>query len=1134
MNRDTLLSAHLAGLTIVTAVLSSVWQTNVGAETTTSPATMDVIPIVVDETLSVSHGAAQPISYRFAARPGDTYLIEVSQQGLDFIVTVESPDGTAESYNSPLRRDEREFVLLESAAMGDYRVIISSKEQTHAVGTHALRVSRLTAVDAEDRRFIEAWSLMTEAAAAHSAGDRDRGLQALDAYQHAAQVWAELSRTRERAQAVYSAAMIEYEIFYNWSGAAKLAQKAAEIYQNSGEPGLHGNALLLQAAALIEAANELDYDDAQATFDTALTLFDEARTIHEKIGNAYDLAQVNINSGLTHFYMGDWELARISWEQGASQFASLGEWREELNARQNQAVIDGLQGYNARAIETLQYIVDKLPEGQDPDFMTTVLDNLAENHRLFGNYEEALQTYSSALDTHRRFSDSIGEAYSLRGIGNTYYSIGDLDLAAKYLEQALPLANEANDGRSQQTILTRLGDIAFLQADYSSALELHRAALDITVANPDRAHRQVLVAKDLAALNRHDEALLLANEARALAEDAEAVGTIADALMQIGRSYLIRDEALKSMLHFEDALGIYESLGLRAGQADAFNGLASSAHALGRLDDAVRYGQESLTYIESIRERVAAPELRALYSAARRGYYEMQINFLVARAVESRSVAESDAHAALATSERSRSRMVMDLLREASVQSRAHLDPGLLGKQRDLYEELAAKRYQRDRLLEKHVLDAAAKQTVASLLNDMTELENELNLLETDLRRSSPEYVRIGTTETLGAKQLQELLDPDSVLLQYSLGDDRSFVWAVTDTSIKVIELADRSRIHQTALRVFASLQSYDPSQSAKRRLQQDLQQLSDSVLGPAGIQLLGKKRVLLALDGALQYVPFGVLPMTIDGLTRPLLETHEIVEVPSMSVVTALRGRDRKTISKTIAVFADPVVGETDPRLDALQTDATNGQLTPASFLTRSSVDSSLTRLASTAQEARAIAELVPAEARYVAQGFAASRSQVISMDLAEYRFLHFATHGLVDSRYPVLSALVLSRYDERGDLQDGLLRLYDIAGLELNADLVVLSACNTALGREISGEGLIGLAQGFMYAGARSLLVSLWQVSDRATAELMTRFYQNMLRQDLAPAQALRAAQISLAAERRWSHPYFWGAFVLLGDWT
>jgi CHAT domain-containing protein len=309
---------------------------------------------------------------------------------------------------------------------------------------------------------------------------------------------------------------------------------------------------------------------------------------------------------------------------------------------------------------------------------------------------------------------------------------------------------------------------------------------------------------------------------------------------------------------------------------------------------------------------------------------------------------------------------------------------------------------------------------------------------------------------------------------------------------------------------------------------------------------LISDKRLLVAADGALLYVPFSVLPARTGDSREPLIATREVVSVPSLSVLALQRASARpRAAPKTLAVFADPVFERSDPRLSRL--DVTQIALEPevhglvarssllpcADCALRGSAVRSLGRLAASGAEASAIAELVPRDSRLLQSGFDAARTKVLGLDLSQYRIVHFATHGLVDSRYPALSALALSSFDENGAPQNGFLRLDDIYNMNLNADLVVLSACETALGAEIRGEGLIGLTQGFMYAGAKSLVVSLWQVPDGATAQLMIRFYGFMLRDGQRPALALRNAQLSVARERRWRDPFYWSAFTVLGDW-
>ncbi len=189
--------------------------------------------------------------------------------------------------------------------------------------------------------------------------------------------------------------------------------------------------------------------------------------------------------------------------------------------------------------------------------------------------------------------------------------------------------------------------------------------------------------------------------------------------------------------------------------------------------------------------------------------------------------------------------------------------------------------------------------------------------------------------------------------------------------------------------------------------------------------------------------------------------------------------------------------------------------------------------RLLGTRREAQAIAALVEPQACRLALGFEASRATALDPQMAQYRILHFATHGALNAQRPELSGLVLSSVDAEGDAQDGFLRLHDVYGLRLGAEMVVLSGCETALGRDVKGEGLVGLTRGFMYAGVPRVVSSLWRVPDDATAELMTRFYTAHLKAGLPASQALRQAQLSLYRQRSSTDPYHWAAFLFQGDW-
>jgi CHAT domain-containing protein len=306
---------------------------------------------------------------------------------------------------------------------------------------------------------------------------------------------------------------------------------------------------------------------------------------------------------------------------------------------------------------------------------------------------------------------------------------------------------------------------------------------------------------------------------------------------------------------------------------------------------------------------------------------------------------------------------------------------------------------------------------------------------------------------------------------------------------------------------------------------------------------------VALVPDGGLAYLPFDVLPEP-GGRDTPLCAGHEVVVLPSASVLVALRDRSahRPSPPRRLAVLADPLLrapgagpGTAPGAASGSAAGAPGAALARGvppggGAATRTLHDLGLRQLEPlpySRQEAQAILALVPAADRLDATGAAASRQLVVGGQLAPFGILHFATHALVHPRMPELSGIALSMFDEHGRPQEGFLQSYEIADLRLSAELVVLSACRTGLGQELRGEGLVGLTQSFFHAGAARVVVSLWNVDDRATARLMAHFYGELLSGGRSPAAALRAAQLALRAEPRWAAPYYWAGFELQGDW-
>jgi CHAT domain-containing protein len=538
-------------------------------------------------------------------------------------------------------------------------------------------------------------------------------------------------------------------------------------------------------------------------------------------------------------------------------------------------------------------------------------------------------------------------------------------------------------------------------------------------------------------------------------------------------------------------------------------------------------------------------------------------------------------------SERSRARSLLETLAEARANIRQGAAPDLLERERYLQQQVNARAETLTRVLG----GAHTDEQASAAQKELDSILAEYQQLETQIRTTSPRYAALTQPNPLTVEEIQQqVLDPDTLLLEYSLGEDRSYLWAVSPTNIRSFALPKRAEIEAASRRVhnlltLGSQQTPEetPAQyraragKAKAEYAKAATELSRTLLGPVASQL-GRKRLLIVSEGGLQYVPFGALPVPIEpspggGTTGrrgddklassfrrvarspgrpveflPLLLEHEVVTAPSASVLALLRRETagRQPAPKSLAVLADPVFRNDDARINrvrtgvepalASQSSVRTGELASTPDIERSARESGLdgfVRLRFSRQEAEAIAGFAPEENRLTALDFAASRETVQTVDLSQYRIIHFATHGLLNSQRPELSGIVLSLVDEWGRAQDGFLRLHEIYNLKLNADLVVLSACQTALGKEIRGEGLIGLTRGFMYAGAPRVVASLWRVDDRATAELMKRFYKGMLKEGLRPAAALRAAQVSMLKEKRWSAPHYWSAFTIQGEW-
>jgi CHAT domain-containing protein len=615
----------------------------------------------------------------------------------------------------------------------------------------------------------------------------------------------------------------------------------------------------------------------------------------------------------------------------------------------------------------------------------------------------------------------------------------------------------------------------------------------------------------------------------------------ANSLRNLGKVYNSLKQYEKALSTYEQELAMRRLLGDRTGEAATLYQVAITQRDQGNLNEARTQIEAAIKIVEDIRTQVTSQELRTSYFASVQQYYQFYIDVLMQ--LHKKDPTKGYDALALHASERARARSLLELLTEANADIRQGVDPELLEQERTLLSKLDAIEKRRSELSNEQDTEVQLQ----ALEKETATLLEEYRQLQTQIRATSPRYAALTQPQPLTLAEIQQqVVDDDTILLEYSLGEERSYLWAVTNTSIASYELPKRADI-EAAAQTFRDALTVPNQRLRKTLVTQATATLSQLLLAPVASEL-GNKRLLIVSDGFLQYVPFAALtkpqPPGNSDTAQPLVVAHEIINLPSASTLAVLRQEqnDRKPAPKKLAVLADPVFSSNDERLNKPVETNNQASLQPESSnnldslaLTRSAREANviLERLPFTRQEGDRILALVPETQRMQAFDFAANRAVATSPELSQYQIVHFATHGILNGVNPELSGVALSLVDENGSSQNGFLRLHDIFNLNLPAELVVLSACETGLGQEVRGEGLVGLTRGFMYAGAPRVMVSLWAVDDQGTSELMTRFYKKMLQDRQKPAAALRAAQIEMWQEQQWQAPYYWAAFVLQGEW-
>jgi CHAT domain-containing protein/Tfp pilus assembly protein PilF len=987
----------------------------------------------------------------------DQFLrVEVTEEAMDVHLYLCGPGGEGVDRDSDWVPEVPEELSAVAWAAGEYRLLVHGGPGRFQIRTKALR-----SATPRDRYRVEAERLTYTAMGLCLNKIWDERF--LKTMRSAVPLWHYLKEEPREAEALYWLASGEDKPTGDAAEAYRLFERILPVWQAEGPAEREAETLRRLGLHLLDQGKP---QEARERFDQAMAAW----------GRVPDVPTRKVGEAATHQVRG-----KLLYEQGELRAAQAA-FEQALALRKQYApdsvgttLVSLASVWNilGQPHKALEYVDQAIREWDDTS--AAAFNNRANVLGQMGAFVEAKEDLDQALKMVRNEGNRPFEAVTLNNLAWVREMLDEYDEARKEYREALNISRELGDRDLEATILTSLGRVATDLEEWEEASRLLQEALPLRSGNLRGE-----------AITRHD-----------LAKVQIRLGDLQEAEKNLKRS-----------------LKLARDTGDRLTEARAYSRQGLLAGARGQFEDGLALSGEALAIIESERDLLPRQDFQAHQTAIRLRFYEHHLGLLFDAA---RQNSRSDHWArAFALSEQVRARNLVELIRESGADLDQELDSALRHKEGEARQRLAAADYRRATLQTRRAnpgLVRGEEKKIAALVTELRQIREEI-------RRANPAYAEQVRPAPLAVSTVQTaLLDPGDVLLEYFLGVERSFVWAVTPTTLTMMELPPRRQIESL---VEAYRKALHTNIVEEREL---AAQLSELLLAPVPSALDGERWVVVP-EGALHQIPFAALPIP-DGAAaersrRLVVDRFEVVTAPSGTLIAALRRRDAAgaTAPEKVVTFADAVYSWDDSRMLGIGEDTTRG---PTRWQP----------LRYSVQEAAALRAWVPPPHRVEALGFDASKSAFLQLSPGEFQIVHLAAHGEMHPQRPELARLVFSQFSRTGEPLDGDLRFAEIYDLSLRADLVVLSACETALGEQVRGEGVIGFTRGFLHAGARRVVSSLWKVEDSATAELMKRFYRYHLGEGLPAATALRRAQLSMKGERAWENPEHWAGFVLQGEW-
>jgi CHAT domain-containing protein/Tfp pilus assembly protein PilF len=823
----------------------------------------------------------------------------------------------------------------------------------------------------------------------------------------------------------------------------------------------------------------------------ALSYFDSARTILAGVPDSTNLGTTLLYIGSTYLEQGDYSRARDLFSQGLHLAEVM---RDTFSIGVAWGELANLNVYTGNHSKAIQYTraAGRYFEqiGNQYNFSASLL-NIGSIYSSLGDYSRAIDYFHRSAELKEKIGDQYGLGMTLESMGNIYLQLDSLSRAIGLFRQSLAIADSIGDKPTVARNHLHLGLIAVKHKRYNEARRSLQTSLQFF--QTERMKR---------------------NEA-----------TVLNAFGQLHREERLFPTATE---YFSRALAIGKELEAHEIVWQAHLGLGLISEAQNHHQDAAHYYRESINAIERVRGQLGPAEQRENYLALSYSPYEALIGVLAR--MHTLSPTDGFDREALAVVERSKARSFVELLAESNTDIRRGLTEGQKLDERMILRRIA-------RIQSSLMQPTTRPKQDNDLALQLRKEEENLELFRGELRATAPQYAALSYPDPIDAYTAQRtLLDDNTLLVEFSLGTSNSYLWIVSHDAIRMVSLPGKTRIERESRSLLDELRKQPTARtvnSSLKRINQLGEQLFRTLFSEAARDLKNAKHLIIIPDGILLNLPFEALSVKPNTQNQVLSDYRSSYLCSHLSISYAYSASALAELHKRAAMhrqqnrlallaYGDPMVPQSRHNLQAAASQPPMRGL--EEFVLNAHP------LPSTRTEIESIATHFPPEKIKVVLGEAATEDNFKRESLGEYKFVHLATHGLLDDQVPTRSSLLLSV--DRDTVEDGLLTMNEVYGLELDADAVILSACETGLGKFVRGEGIVGLTRAFHYAGAQSVVVSMWKIADVSTSEFMQRFYSRLSTGGNI-SQALREAKLSMmhSSVKLWRHPFHWAAFVLQG---